>query len=148
MTKHENATEMMINRIMGPKNGTGNIYTRFTSNWRNHWKSPWTLLKRLLKISMVLERVLLLVLDFNHECILFGTMKHLNFLPGWQPLLDVLSKKRKHHTPEVLKNASDRSKTLLWMTVQTPPWPSLCCSTSAILTSATDMSEVWLDCKY
>ena len=29
---------------------------------------------------------------------------YLNFLPGWQPLLDVLPKKLKRHTPEVLKN--------------------------------------------
>ena len=29
---------------------------------------------------------------------------YLNFLPGWQPLLDVLPKKPKRHTPEVLKN--------------------------------------------
>ena len=38
-----------------------------------------------------------------------------------------------------------KERTLLWMTVQTPPFPPLCSSTSDILTS-TDMSEEQLDC--
>ena len=40
-----------------------------------------------------------------------------------------------------------KGRTLLWMTVQTPPFPSLCSSTSDILTFK-DISEEWINCKY